>query len=218
MPDCPDHPAPPPRRRALVVFVNTALAVIGGGLSALLGVFALRPPAAAGAGRWVRAGALGDLEAGHADRRAFCSVPRVDGWYRERAPRDGLSRLGRPQTRCGRCRRPARISAARSSGTAPRNTSSARVTAASTTPDGKVAQGRRRAPSTRRGADRSGRRHGAGAAVRRVWRGSGWRLAGRPDRLPPGRQRHARRAAAARHRLVLHPRQRSARADLRSSS
>ena len=37
-------PLPMDRRRALVVFVNTVVAGIGAGLSALLGAFALRPP------------------------------------------------------------------------------------------------------------------------------------------------------------------------------
>lgn len=84
MPDCPDQPVPPARRRALVVFVNTAVALLGGGLTALLGAFALRPPGAAGAGRWIRAGSTGDLKPGEPMPRIL-SVPRVDGWYRERA-------------------------------------------------------------------------------------------------------------------------------------
>ncbi len=84
MPDCPDLPVPPARRRALVVFVNTAVALLGGGLTALLGAFALRPPAVAGAGRGFRAGSTGDLKPNEPMPRIL-SVPRVDGWYRERA-------------------------------------------------------------------------------------------------------------------------------------
>jgi Rieske Fe-S protein len=84
MPDCPDHSVPPGRRRALVVFVNATLAIIGGGLSALLGVFALRPPNGAGSAKWVRAGFTADLKADEPVARIL-SVSRVDGWYRERA-------------------------------------------------------------------------------------------------------------------------------------
>lgn len=74
------------RRRALILFINTALALMGGGLSALLGAFALRPQEE-GAGepiRWVKAGTTADL-------RPDAPVPRVlsftrgDGWYRARA-------------------------------------------------------------------------------------------------------------------------------------
>lgn len=83
MPECPDHSVPPGRRRALVVFVNAALAIIGGGLSALLGVFALRPPGAAARARWVRAGSTADLRP-HVPVARILSVSRVDGWYRER--------------------------------------------------------------------------------------------------------------------------------------
>jgi Rieske Fe-S protein len=84
MPDCRDRSVPPGRRRALVVFVNATLAIIGGGLSALLGVFALRPPNGAGGGKWVRAGFTADLKADEPVARIL-SVSRVDGWYRERA-------------------------------------------------------------------------------------------------------------------------------------
>lgn len=72
------------RRRALIVFVNTTLALVGGGLTALLGAFALRPPGAAGAGRWVRAGTTDDLKPDEPVARVL-AVSRVDGWYRERA-------------------------------------------------------------------------------------------------------------------------------------
>jgi Rieske Fe-S protein len=84
MPECPDHSLPPGRRRALVVFVNATLALVGGGLSALLGAFALRPPKGEGAGRWVRAGSTAELKAGEPVARIL-SVSRVNGWYRERA-------------------------------------------------------------------------------------------------------------------------------------
>ena len=72
------------RRRALIVFVNTAVAVLGGGLTALLGAFALRPPRGASAGRWVRAGTTDDLKPDEPVPRVL-AVSRVDGWYRERA-------------------------------------------------------------------------------------------------------------------------------------
>ncbi len=71
------------RRRALIVFVNTAVGLIGGGLSALLGAFALRPPGARGA-RWIRAGTTADLKPDEPVPRVL-AVSRVDGWYRERA-------------------------------------------------------------------------------------------------------------------------------------
>jgi Rieske Fe-S protein len=80
-----DPSVSPERRRALVLLVNSAVAVIGGALSALLGVFALKPAAAAGRNRWIRAGALSDLEP-HVPAMRVLVVPRVDGWYRERAP------------------------------------------------------------------------------------------------------------------------------------
>lgn len=84
MPECPDPSVHPARRRALVVFVNTAIALMGGGLTALLGAFALRPGGASTAGRWVRAGSTADLKPDEPVPRVL-SVPRVDGWYRERA-------------------------------------------------------------------------------------------------------------------------------------
>jgi len=77
-------PAARGRRRALILFVNTTLALVGGGLTALLGAFALRPPAAAAAGRWVRAGTTDDLKPDEPVARML-AVSRVDGWYRERA-------------------------------------------------------------------------------------------------------------------------------------
>jgi Rieske Fe-S protein len=67
-----------------VLFINAAVALIGGGLSALLGAFALRPPGAAAGGRWVRAGTTADLKPNEPFARVL-GVSRVDGWYRERA-------------------------------------------------------------------------------------------------------------------------------------
>jgi Rieske Fe-S protein len=77
-------PASGRRRRALIVFVNAAVALLGGGLTALLGAFALRPPGTAGGGRWVRAGTTDDLKPDEPVARVL-AVSRVDGWYRERA-------------------------------------------------------------------------------------------------------------------------------------
>jgi len=71
------------RRRALVLFVNSVVALIGGGLSAMLGAFAYRPSAESG-GRWVRAGMLSDLTPNVPVPRVL-TVSRQDGWYRERA-------------------------------------------------------------------------------------------------------------------------------------
>ena len=71
------------RRRALVLFVNSVVALIAGGLSAVLGAFALRP-AARSADRWLRAGALADLTPNVPVPRVLVSS-RQDGWYRERA-------------------------------------------------------------------------------------------------------------------------------------
>ena len=72
------------RRRALALFVNSAVALIGAGLSAVLGAFALRPSSGARADRWVRAGALLDLTPNTPVPRVVV-VSRQDGWYRERA-------------------------------------------------------------------------------------------------------------------------------------
>lgn len=71
------------RRRALVLFVNSIVALIGGGLAAVLGAFALRPRATA-AGRWIKAGAVGDLTPNVPVPRVL-SLSRQDGWYRARA-------------------------------------------------------------------------------------------------------------------------------------
>ena len=70
------------RRRALVLFVNSIVALIGGGLTAILGAFALRP-AAKPDRRWLRAGALLDLTPNVPVPRVM-SISRQDGWYRER--------------------------------------------------------------------------------------------------------------------------------------
>ncbi len=83
------HPLPEPspstgRRRALILFVNTAIALLGGSLTALLGAFAARPPRASAQDRWIRAGTTAGLTPGVPAPRVL-SVPRVDGWYRERA-------------------------------------------------------------------------------------------------------------------------------------
>ena len=80
-------PLPSPgRRRALAAFVNTAAALVGGGLSALVGAFALRPATASARERWVRAAATSDLKAGVPVARLIV-VPLVDGWYRDHARR-----------------------------------------------------------------------------------------------------------------------------------
>jgi menaquinol-cytochrome c reductase iron-sulfur subunit len=83
-PTPPDSPEPPGRRRALAIFVNTVVALIGGGLSALVGIFAVRPARAATKERWVRAAALGELTA-HVPVARVLAVPRADGWYRARS-------------------------------------------------------------------------------------------------------------------------------------
>ena len=72
------------RRRTLILFVNATVALIGGGLSALLGAFAFGPKARAAEGRWIRAGTTSDLKPDEPVARVL-SVSRVDGWYRERA-------------------------------------------------------------------------------------------------------------------------------------
>lgn len=72
------------RRNALALFINSAAAVVGTGLSVVLGAFALRPPRAAQADRWVRAGGVSDLTPNVPMARVV-SLSRQDGWYRERA-------------------------------------------------------------------------------------------------------------------------------------
>ena len=71
------------RRRALVILINTATALISGALGALLGAFALRPTAQTGRERWLRAGSVVELKPGTPVARVL-SIPRADGWYRER--------------------------------------------------------------------------------------------------------------------------------------
>ena len=72
------------RRRTLVLFVNTIVALIGGALTAVLGAFALGPGTRASQGRWSRAGTTSDLKPDEPVARVL-SVSRVDGWYRARA-------------------------------------------------------------------------------------------------------------------------------------
>lgn len=83
------HPTTEPgpsaeRRRALVLFVNTTIALIGGALSTLLAAFAARPPHDESGRGWIRAGAMLELTPDMPVPRVL-SVPQVDGWYRERA-------------------------------------------------------------------------------------------------------------------------------------
>jgi menaquinol-cytochrome c reductase iron-sulfur subunit len=73
------------RRRALVLFVHTVTGLITGGLAALLGIFAARPSTAKD-GVWLRASRLADLTP-NVPVPQVLSVPRQDGWYRERARR-----------------------------------------------------------------------------------------------------------------------------------
>lgn len=72
----------PGRRRLLVVFVNGVIALLTGGLGALLGAFALRPNIGKSE-RWIRAASLLELTPGTPVPRVL-SVRRSDGWYRER--------------------------------------------------------------------------------------------------------------------------------------
>ena len=72
------------RRRVLAVFVNSAVALIGGGLTTVLGAFALRPSRKDDAGRWLRAGALADLTPNVPVPKVL-AISRQDGWYRQRA-------------------------------------------------------------------------------------------------------------------------------------
>lgn len=70
------------RRRLLIVFVNSVVALIGGGLGALVGVFALRPRVDRPSDRWIRAASLLELGQGTPIPRVL-SVRRSDGWYRD---------------------------------------------------------------------------------------------------------------------------------------
>jgi Rieske Fe-S protein len=85
MPHSPDPSVSPGRRRVLAALVNSVVAVAGGALGGLLGVFAFKPPAPKSTERWVRAGSLADLKPELPTGRVLV-VSRVDGWYRERAP------------------------------------------------------------------------------------------------------------------------------------
>lgn len=80
----PETSIQPGRRRALAVLVNSTVAVIGGALGALLGVFAIRPARGAQAERWIHAGTLGELTANVPVPKVL-AVPREDGWYRARS-------------------------------------------------------------------------------------------------------------------------------------
>jgi Rieske Fe-S protein len=80
----PESPAPTERRRALILFVNTVVALIGGGLSAVLGAFAFGPRGSGSEARWSRAGTTSDLKPDQPVAHVL-SVSRVDGWYRARA-------------------------------------------------------------------------------------------------------------------------------------
>lgn len=71
------------RRRALVVFVNSVVGVIGAGLTTVLGAFALRP-APRSEERWLRAATLDDLTPNVPVPR-LVTVSRKDGWYLERS-------------------------------------------------------------------------------------------------------------------------------------
>jgi Rieske Fe-S protein len=84
MPSPDASPCDPGRRRALAFLVNSIIALIGGALSALLAVFAVRPARGASSDRWIRAGSLGELTANVPVPRVL-AVPRADGWYRERS-------------------------------------------------------------------------------------------------------------------------------------
>jgi len=74
----------PGRRQILAAFVTAVTAGIGASLAAILGAFALKPSRAAASECWVHAGTLDDLTA-NVPVPHVVSVPRVDGWYRERA-------------------------------------------------------------------------------------------------------------------------------------
>ena len=76
-------PDPEGRRRALVILINGATALISGALGVLLGTFALRPGGQRAGERWLHAGSLPDLKPGTPIPRVL-SVPRADGWYRQR--------------------------------------------------------------------------------------------------------------------------------------
>jgi menaquinol-cytochrome c reductase iron-sulfur subunit len=84
MPQSELPPPEPGRRRALALLVNSTVAVIGGALSTLLGVFAVRPARGEDRERWIKAGTLNELTANVPVPRVL-AVPRSDGWYRARS-------------------------------------------------------------------------------------------------------------------------------------
>ena len=91
-------PPSPARRRALSVFANTVVAAAGALLTGLLGLFAVKPSAAARGNAWVRAGKVTDLVPDAPVPRVL-SVAVADGWYRDRSRAtvflvwDGASRV-----------------------------------------------------------------------------------------------------------------------------
>ena len=165
---CPILSIRPCRRGAAApscLLVNGAVAAIGGALTALLGVFALKPAAAASRDRWIRAGALSDLEPSVPSVRVLV-VPRVDGWYAGARRQTVFLVWDGKKAGARASRRPAPTSAARSTGTRRTASSAAPATAACTTPPARCSKARRRGPldSLEARID-SARRHGAGAAV-----------------------------------------------------
>ena len=159
-----DSSVSPGRRRALVLLVNGAVAAIGGALSALLGVFALKPAAAASRDRWIRAGALSDLEPSVPSVRVLV-VPRVDGWYRARAPQtvflvwDGKKDVRAVSATCTHLG--CQVHWDGEGQQVPLPLSRRRVRSHRQGARGPAAA----APRQPRGADRFGRRHRSGAAV-----------------------------------------------------
>ena len=71
------------RRGLLRAFVNGAAALLGAGVAAVAGRFAMVPSAASRAG-WLRAASLADLDPG-TPHPAIVAVPRLEGWSRTRA-------------------------------------------------------------------------------------------------------------------------------------
>ena len=84
MPSTETHTHEPGRRRILALVVNSIVGLIGAAMSALLGLFAVRPAKGAAQERWIRAGSIGDLTANVPVPRVL-AVPRSDGWYRARS-------------------------------------------------------------------------------------------------------------------------------------
>jgi Rieske Fe-S protein len=70
------------RRSLLKAFVNTVVVTLGGGLAGLLGSFAV-PRSGQARERWVKAARLDQLTP-NIPFAAVVSVPRDQGWYRER--------------------------------------------------------------------------------------------------------------------------------------